>query len=161
MFRWFDVGKRLAVLMTLGIVTATLVTACGQVTFILQQYDGPARAREQVGVLRVQPDDPAQLVSMDGDALGQQKLDSDVRLHIEVLPGKHTLRVKNPKAQGVTTQDVSFVAKGGSTYRVEIVEREWHTLGSGAGRPGAWSALVYEIRNSDGRPLREVSLPPG
>lgn len=146
-------------LVAAGLVMATVSAACGQVTFILQQYDGPPRAPEQVSVLRVQPDDVAEVVAMDGEPLGGQTLDSDVRLHIELLPGKHTLRVKNPNAQGLDTKDVSFMAQAGSYYRVELVNREWHALRAKA-RPGAWSALVYEIRASDGRRLREVSLPP-
>ena len=134
---------------------------CGQVTYILQQYDGPARARSEVSVLRLQAGDPAEVVAMDGDPLGGQVLDSDVQLHIEMLPGKHTLRVKNPKAVGLDTQDVAFLAEAGRAYHVELAQRNWHQLTASSSSPGAWSALVYEVQGSSGRLLREVSLPPG
>ena len=134
-------------------------SGCGQVTYILQQYDGPARARGEVSILRLQADDTAQVLVMDGEALGNQALDSDVRLHIEMLPGKHTLRVRNPKAAGLDTQDVVFLAEAGRLYHVELADRNWHQVTAAPVAPGVWSALVYEVEDS-GRPLREVSLPP-
>lgn len=140
---------------------AVVATGCGQVTYVLQQYDGPVRAKDEVSILRVQPGDPAQIVVMDGEALGHQALDSDVRIHIEMLPGKHELSVENPQAlPNTNTQEVQFVAEPGRTYRVVLADRAWHVKNAGANRPGSWSPLVYEVQSSDGRLLREVSLPP-
>jgi hypothetical protein len=137
-----------------------LSSGCGQVTYIVQQYDGPVRDRDEVSILRLTPDDPAQIVAMDGEALGRQVLDSDTRLHIEMLPGKHQLEVENPKASSATTQRVQFVAEPGRTYRVVLADRAWHTQKSQPERPGAWSPLVYELEGSSDALAREVSLPP-
>ncbi len=135
-------------------------SACGQVTYVLQEYDGPPRAREQVSVLRIESEDPAQIVSLDGEPLGTQAFDSDVRFHIEMLPGRHTLAIKNPKAELQAAHTVAFVAEPGRVYRVLVADRPWHVTAPSANRPGMWSALIYEINPGDGRLLREVSLPP-
>ena len=145
---------------TLTCILALAAAGCGQVTYVLQQYDGPVRARDQVSVLRIQSDDPTQLVSLDEEQLGAQALDSDVRLHIEMLPGKHTLSVKNPNVQIMQTQKVAFVAQPGRVYRVLLSNRAWHTNTARPSPQGTWSPLVYEVDPDTGRPLQEVSLPP-
>lgn len=148
--------------LSLGVLlSAVASTGCGQVTYVLQQYDGPVRAKDQVSILRVQPGDPAQIIGMDGEKLGPQMLDSDVRLHIEMLPGKHELNVENPQAMpGMNTKEVKFVAEPGRTYRVVLADRAWHVKNAAANKPGSWSPLIYEVQSSDGKLLREVSLPP-
>lgn len=146
---------------TLACIFALAPTGCGQVTYVLQQYDGPVRAQDQVSILRVQPDDPTQLVSLDEEQLGAQNLDSDVRLHIEILPGKHTLSVKNPNVQIKQTQKVAFVAQPGRVYRVLLANRAWHATSASPSSQGSWSPLVYEVDRDTGRALQEVSLPPG
>ncbi len=145
---------------TLACMFALAAAGCGQVTYVLQQYDGPVRARDQISVLRVQPNDPTQLLALDEEQLGPQQLDSDVRLHIEILPGKHTLSVKNPNVQIMQTQKVAFVAQPGRVYRVFLANRAWHTNTSRETPQGTWSPLVYEVDANTGRPLQEVSLPP-
>jgi len=137
-----------------------LSSGCGQVTYIVQQYDGPVRDRDEVSILRLKPGDPAQIVSMDGDALGRQVLDSDTRLHIEMLPGKHQLEVENPKAASPSTQRVQFIAEPGRTYCVVLADRPWHAQKPQAARPNTWSPLVYELQGSSDDLAREVSLPP-
>lgn len=137
-----------------------LATACGQVTYVVQQYDGPVRDRDQVSILRLSPGDPAQVIAMDGEALGRQDLDSDVRLHIEMLPGKHQLEIENPQAPLRTTQRVQFIAEPGRTYRVVLADRVWHARKAEPAPEGAWSPLVYELDGSSDDLLREVSLPP-
>ena len=138
-----------------------LSSGCGQVTYIVQQYDGPVRDRDEVSILRLKPGDPAQIVSMDGDALGRQVLDSDTRLHIEMLPGKHQLEVENPKALSASTQRVQFIAEPGRTYCVVLADRAWHAQKPQVARPNTWSPLVYELQGSSDDLAREVSLPPG
>ena len=93
----------------------------------------------------VSPGDPAQIIAMDGEALGRQELDSDVRLHIEMLPGKHQLEVENPQAPARTTQRVQFIAEPGRTYRVVLADRAWHAQKSEPTPAGTWSPLVYEL----------------
>jgi hypothetical protein len=97
---------------------------------------------------------------MDGEALGRQVLDSDTRLHIEMLPGKHQLEVENPKASRRTTQRVQFIAEPGRTYSVVLADRAWHAQKSEPARPDTWSPLVYELEGSSDELAREVSLPP-
>lgn len=146
-----------------GLVAALalpLASGCGQVTYIVQQYDGPVRDRDEVSILRLSPGDPAQIIAMDGEALGRQALDSDVRLHIEMLPGKHQLEVENPKAPAKTTQRVQFIAEPGRTYRVVLADRAWHTQKAQTAGAETWSPLVYELDGSSDELLREVSLPP-
>ncbi|HEY6727169.1 MAG TPA: hypothetical protein VI197_24210 [Polyangiaceae bacterium] len=148
---------------TFGLVAAlalSLATSCGQVTYIVQQYDGPVRDRDQVSILRLSPGDPAQVIAMDGEALGRQDLDSDVRLHIEMLPGKHQLEIENPQARAKTTQRVQFIAEPGRTYRVVLADRVWHAQKAEPAPAGAWSPLVYELDGSSDDLVREVSLPP-
>lgn len=131
---------------------------CGQVTYIVQQYDGPPRAAEQVSIIRLQPDDPAQIDELDGEAMGGGPLASDARLHIEVLPGKHTLVVRNPRFGN--TQRVSFVAEPGRVYRILLADRAWHARTASPDQQGAWSPLIYEVGRANDHLLREVSLPP-
>ena len=46
----------------LGLVALlALSSGCGQVTYIVQQYDGPVRDQDEVSILRLTPDDPAQI----------------------------------------------------------------------------------------------------
>lgn len=152
--------QRRSVFLTLGIASLLVSLGCGQVTYIVQQYDGPVRDRDEVSILRLAPGDPAQIIAMDGDALGRQDLESDVRVHIEMLPGKHQLEVENPQSARKTTQRVAFIAEPGRTYRVVLADREWHAKKSAPDRAGAWSPLVYELDGSSDDLLREVSLPP-
>jgi hypothetical protein len=151
--------SRLLSIWMVGLVALTAL-GCGRVTYVLQQYDGPVRAPELVSVLRIQHDDSAQIVAIDGEALGQQSFASDVRLHIEMLPGKHTLSVKNPAMGESATQQVQVIAEPGRIYRVVLTDRAWHTQRAKVSPPGTWSALIYEVQR-DGRLLQEVSLPPG
>lgn len=141
-------------------VALPLASGCGQVTYIVQQYDGPVRDRDDVSILRLAPGDPAQIIAVDGEALGRQAFDSDVRLHIEMLPGKHQIEVENPEAATKTTRQVQFIAEPGRTYRVVLADRAWHAQKSAPTPTGTWSPLVYELDGTSDDLLREVSLPP-
>lgn len=137
-----------------------LCTSCGEVTFVVQAYPGPARAAGQVSVVRINRDAPVRVVSVDGDPLGNQQLDSGTRLHVEVLPGKHELGVENEEARVQKTKTVSFVAQAGHVYRVLMADREWHVHSAPRQPAATWSPLVYEVDAEGDRLLREVSLPP-
>ena len=142
-------------------VLVGLCASCGQVTFVVQAYPGPARSAEEVSVVRINREAPVRIVSVDGDPLGAQQLESGTRLHVEVLPGKHELSVENQKVPIEKTKTVEFVAEAGRVYRVLSADREWHV--HSAPREGAaatWSPLVYEVDAQGDRLLREVSLPP-
>ena len=143
-------------------LAVSLGTACGQVTFVVQAYPGAARSAEQVSVVRINRDAPVRVVSVDGDPLGSQPLDSDARLHVEILPGKHELIIENEHVPVEKTKVVRFLAEPGRTYRVLAANREWH-VHSAPRKPArgtTWSPLVYEVDTAGDRLLREVSLPP-
>jgi hypothetical protein len=69
-----------------------LLAACGPQTYIIQQYDGPVREVESIAILRINGSDPVRVLSLDGD-YADPRLEDDTRLHIELLPGRHTVRV--------------------------------------------------------------------
>jgi hypothetical protein len=142
-------------------LAAGLSLSCGQVTFVVQAYSGPARAADTVSVVRINRDAPVRVVSVDGDPLGNQQIEEGTRLHVEVLPGRHELSIANEKAPVQKTKVVRFVAEPGRTYRVLAADREWHTHATPTKTPGTtWSPLVYEVDAEGDRLLREVSLPP-
>ena len=67
-------------------------------TFIVQQYTGEPRPKEQVAVLRMNGKEPVRLMTLDDQDVAAPILEPDFRLHIEVLPGRHTLTVKTTAA---------------------------------------------------------------
>jgi hypothetical protein len=131
------------------------------VTFVVQAYPGPALRADQVSVVRINPDDPLRVLTVDGDPLGNQRVEDGTRLHIEVLAGEHELSVENEHANVQKTKTVRFVAEPGRTYRILVADREWHVQSPPKqGAPATWSPLVYEVQAQGDRLLREVSLPP-
>src|SRR6185503_13116978 len=114
--------------------------ACGGPTFVIAQYQGPTRPRNTIAILRIDGDSPVQLVSVDGEPLAP--IADDIRLHIEVLPGEHSVGVANTAAPNQPARRVRFLAEAGKLY--------------GA----AWLAdtpRVYELDDSSGAMLRDVS----
>jgi hypothetical protein len=137
-----------------------LTSACGPtVTLVVQQYPGPARERTEVAVIRIESDQAAQLAAVDREPLGKLALKEDTRLHVELLPGEHTLDIRHPKKTVDATQVVRFKAEAGAVYSAFLDERDWYRKTGTEPQPGAWTALVYEIDGERGTRLREVSLP--
>src|SRR5262245_34650209 len=89
--------------------------SCGTPTFVVQQYAGPVRARETIAILRVDGNGTVQLLSLDGEAT-DARVTPDARLHIEMLPGKHTLWVQSARGD-VPAQSLVWKAEAGKTYR--------------------------------------------
>jgi hypothetical protein len=113
---------------------------CGTPTFVVQHYPGPARAAHAVAIVRVDGNRGVQLLSLDGEAT-DVRVTPDSRLHIEILPGNHTLWVVSLAAPESPAQSVAFRAQPGKIYRVEFVN---------AGAVGADTPRVYEVeRNSN------------
>jgi hypothetical protein len=113
----------------------------------VQQYPGPVRAPQTIAILRFEGKGPVRLASLDGEPGGT--VAEDARLHIEVLPGVHTLLVQNMADPGSPPRAVQLRAEPGKVYTVAF-------LPGGEGRPS--TARVYEINRDAGRLLRDVTL---
>lgn len=135
---------------------ALLVTACGGPTFVAQRYDGPQRPRESIAIVRLNANDDARLATLDGEKLPLH-LESDVRVHIEVLPGEHEALVLNAQQRNAPAQRVRFVTRAGRVYRA--------TLSTPAGAPVGltgepqWVPRVYEVDRDGDELLADVTVP--
>jgi hypothetical protein len=108
---------------------------------VVSQYAGPPRPRETIAILRTEGGSPVQPISVDGDPLAP--VDDDVRLHIEVLPGEHSVAVANLALPDQPAQRVRFFAEAGKLY------------------VAAWtgaSPRIFEIDHSSGAMLRDASV---
>jgi hypothetical protein len=137
----------------LGVVVALGTASCGRATFVVQQYPGPARPAESVAVLRMNGNEDVRVLELD-DRDVRAPIDRDVRIHIEMLPARHTVVVgamgfeNDPRAP--TSGKLAFRAEPGKVYRVAIGE-------------SPKDAHVYEVdRSSDAvvREATEVAPPP-
>lgn len=97
------------------------LSGCPGPTFVVQQYAGAVRPRESIATLRVNGNDVVRLATLDGEDLGGTPIASDSRLHIELLPGKHTFTVLDAKAPHTVYEPVTFQAEAGKVYRVTFV----------------------------------------
>lgn len=111
--------------------------SCGTPTFVVQQYDGAVRSADTIAIIRVDGGGKVQLLSLDDEAT-DARVTADARLHIEVLPGNHTLWVQSLVDNG-PAHSLVFRAEAGKVYRVEFI-------GAAAGR-GA-SPHVFEVDRS-------------
>lgn len=93
-----------------------VVFGCGGPTFIVQQYGGAPRDREAISVIRVNGQETIVLVALDGEDIATRVPD-DARLHVEVLPGKHTVTIGDLSDTAEPARSTSFVALAGKTYR--------------------------------------------
>ncbi|MGC4091052.1 MAG: hypothetical protein QM756_24890 [Polyangiaceae bacterium] len=127
------------------------LSACAGPTFILQQYDGPARAADSVAIVRFEGSGTVDMVSIDG-ASADAHVPEDARLHVEVLPGKHVLGVANRAAPSGPPRRVAFLAEAGRTYRVVFTPPP----------PNDWLPVprVFEIDARSGAQLKEATLVP-
>ncbi|HLV66029.1 MAG TPA: YihY/virulence factor BrkB family protein, partial [Polyangiaceae bacterium] len=121
--------------------------ACGGPTFVVQQYDGPVRPVETISILRMNGDDPAHVVTLDGEPT-DVRVDDDARLHIEVLPGRHTLAVWSSEFPERRPEPVAFMAEPGRVYRAVMVSFRADPV-----------ARVYEVSRGSDDPVRDVTLP--
>lgn len=112
-------------------------------TFVVQQYGGPQRSRESIAILRVNGAESVRLLFLDEEDVAAPIV-SDGRLHIELLPGNHTLTARNGDDRTAPTGSFAFVAEAGKVYRVMF-----------SGERGQ----LYEVDRDSDKPVREV-LPP-
>lgn len=117
------------------------VTACGPQVFIVQQYDGPVRDSETIAILRINGADSTRVVTLDGE-LADPRIAEDARLHIEMLPGRHALRVADIAAPGAGSFRVAFDAQAGRVYRAVVL---------------ATAAKVFEVDRGSDEMLRDVT----
>src|SRR5262245_18120861 len=94
---------------------------CGGPTFVVQQYSGDVRPAETIGVIRVHGKGPAMLAAIDGEPT-TVRVSEDARMHIEVLPGKHTIAVANVSDATRPPVVVSFRAEAGKYYRPVLIQ---------------------------------------
>jgi hypothetical protein len=108
----------------LVVVLSSALASCGQgMTFVMQQYGGPARPRNSVAAIRVNAAHGPDLIAVDGVPFGPTPaLEPGNRLHLEVLPGPHEVDVvATDPATGLNREiPVRFVAEPGKVYRVEL-----------------------------------------
>jgi len=128
----------------IGAALLGLAAACVGPTFIVQQYGGPPRARETIAILRVVGREPVRLLYLDGEDVAAPITD-DGRLHIEVLPARHTVTVADARAASARHPPLDFDARAGKVYRVVFV-------GDGA--------RVFEVDRDSDRPLADVTAEP-
>jgi hypothetical protein len=125
------------------VILAALATlaACFGPTYVVQQYAGPARSQHDIAVLRFLGKDSVRPLELDGEDVASPIV-SDARLHIEVLPGKHTLSVTD----GATPlPPLQLEAQAGRVYRVVVT----------GGTP-----RIYEVDRSSDVLLRDVTASP-
>lgn len=114
-----------------------LAAGCAGPTFVVQQYAGAARPKETIATLRVNGADAVRLATLDAEDV-TAPLVEDGRLHIELLPGRHALSVRNVKAPEGRPASVVFQAEAGKVYRVAFEpEARIHEVDRGTDVPGA------------------------
>jgi hypothetical protein len=121
---------------------AGVLVACPGPTFIVQQYKGPVRDQETIAILRVNGADSVRLLTLDDEDVAAP-IESDSRLHIEMLPAQHRVTVANAKAPSERYEPLVFIAHANHVYRVAFVES---------------SAHIYDVDRSTDRILNDVTI---
>jgi hypothetical protein len=122
-------------------ILASSVVGCGPQVFIVQQYDGPVRDSETIAILRINGGDSTRVVTLDGE-LADARIAEDTRLHIEMLPGRHAVRVADIAAPEAGSFRVAFDAQAGRVYRAVVASA---------------AARVFEVDRGSDAVLRDVS----
>jgi hypothetical protein len=133
----------------LAVSLAVAQTGCGGPTLIVAQYSGPKRPAEEIAILRFYGTDQAMLVTIDGER-ADVRLDEDVRLHIEVLPGKHRAGVVPRDDLQGPLRWVSFEVGPGRVYRIVFAR---------AASGGDVRARAFEVDAASDALIRDVTLP--
>ena len=126
-----------------GLLLAVLAAGCAGPTYIVQQYDGPVRSAETIAVIRINGSEPVGLDSLDGESVGVRAT-KDSRIHVEVLPGRHAMRVRDLSQPGGFPSRASFLARAGKVYRPVFSQ----------GR-----ARIYEVDADSDATLQDVTEP--
>jgi hypothetical protein len=134
---WFLAGTAAIVLTAIG--------GCGGPTFVVQQYPGPPRPSDTIAIVRLNGMEPIGLDSLDGESIGAQAPE-DGRIHIEVLPGRHRVVIRNLQNAEVAPSGASFLAQAGHVYRPVF---------------GEYRAAVYDVDPNTDAKLADVTLVEG
>ena len=124
------------------LLALAVLVGCVGPTFVVQQYAGPVRPRETIATFRVNGGDSVRLITLDEEDV-RAPLESDSRLHIELLPGRHKIGVANGPNDLVAP--VAFVAEAGKVYRAVFAGNEPH---------------VFEVDRAGDAPGRDVTATP-
>jgi hypothetical protein len=111
-------------------------------TFVVQQYPGAVRPKETIATLRVNGSDTVRLMTLDDEDVAAPIV-SDGRLHIELLPGRHAITVRNAAAPQEPATPLVFEAEAGKVYRIAFapvarifeVDRGGDTVGRDVSNP--------------------------
>jgi hypothetical protein len=153
-------GRRFAAMLA---ASALLVCCGGAVTFVWQQYEGPPLPKERIAILRQTGSSATVLVAVDGKSV-LAPLESQNRLHVEVLPGVHEVDVAAPSLGLRHAIAVRLLAQAGKVYRVEVTGSPATQPEPDNGEPrfeggGDWVAHAYEIDRETDAPRGIVDLP--
>ena len=119
------------------VASLSLSAACAGPTFIVQQYAGAARPKETIATLRVNGANAVRLATLDDEDV-TAPLVEDGRLHLELLPGRHAIAVRNAKAPDERPTRLVFEAQAGKVYRVAFnPEARIFEVDRGTDAPGA------------------------
>ena len=127
----------------LPLLAAVVVAGCVGPTSVVQQYAGPPRPPETLAILRLNGKEPFRLVMLDGEDV-QSPLAEDARLHVELLPGRHSVVVLNTKGTPPMPETLPFDAAAGHVYRPVLV---------------AGTARLFEVERGSDRPRVDMTLP--
>src|SRR5689334_2142660 len=122
-------------------ILALGAVGCGPQVFIIQQYDGPVRESETIAILRINGGDSTRVVTLDGE-LADARIAEDTRLHIEMLPGRHAVRVADMASPEAGSFRVAFDAQAGRVYRAVVASA---------------AAKVFEVDRGSDAMLRDVT----
>jgi hypothetical protein len=146
-------------LVALLLVPIALAIGCGGPTFIVQQYGGSPRDREAIAVIRVNGQESIVLVALDGEDIATRVPD-DARLHVEVLPGKHTVTIGDLSDTSEPARTTSFVAAAGKTYRPVMQQHAARVFEVDADSDALLSDVTFVPPPTAERDLPPVPLPP-
>jgi hypothetical protein len=99
-----------------ALLLALALAGCPGPTFVVQQFNGPQQPREAIAVLRVNGGDKVRLLYLDEQDVATPIVE-DGRLHIEMLPKRHTVIVSDAAAPN-EKYPLAFDAQAGKVYRV-------------------------------------------
>lgn len=142
--RFFSSNVLARALFVSGLAGLVALAGCPGPTFIVQQYQGPQRPVESIATLRVNGADSVRLLTLDGEDV-RAPIESDSRLHIELLPGEHRMTVANANAPDDRLDPLVWSAEAGKVYRV--------TVAAGV------AARLWEVDRGNDHPGREIAPP--
>ena len=128
------------------------LAACVGPTLVVQQYSGPVRPQESIAILRVNGNDSVQLLALDDEDVAVP-IASDSRLHIELLPGPHTVMFGDANIRDARPESLSFQAAAGRVYRI--------ARATSPAEQNATRARVYEVERGSDAVTRDATLERG